>query len=194
MADTIARLSQTPWCATVINDPNWTPTRTATRVPKPSSEDSFFAETLGTERTIRLCLTLRPAEAETGGDGPEFKEVKTIMELGRGLNGHPDIAHGGFVATMLDEIFGMLITLNLEKRMRRSREKGLGSHEGMNIFTAYLNTNYKRPVPTPGIILCTAQFDRQDRNKTYVKGTIEDGMGTIYATGVAMFVEVKTKL
>ena len=133
MADAIAHLSQVPWCAALIQDPAWTPTRTDSRVPKPTSEDSFFAETLGTNRTIRYCLTLRPTQPEK--EGPEFREVKTIMDLGDGLNGHPRICHGGFVATMLDEICGVLITLNLEKKIAKLREAG-GPHSGMNCFTA----------------------------------------------------------
>lgn len=131
MGDTaIARLSGTPWCAALINDPAWTPTRTASRVPKPTSEDSFFAETLGTPRTIRSCLTLRPKEKAEGDMA--FREVRTIMELGDGLNGHPRICHGGFVATMLDEVLGVLITLNIEERMK----KRVDPHEGMSCFTA----------------------------------------------------------
>jgi acyl-coenzyme A thioesterase PaaI-like protein len=53
-----------------------------------------------------------------------------------------------------------------------------------------LNTNYKKPVPTPGIVLCTASWVKQDRNKIYVKGTIEDGNGKIYTTGEGMFIVV----
>jgi acyl-coenzyme A thioesterase PaaI-like protein len=57
-----------------------------------------------------------------------------------------------------------------------------------------LNTNYKKPVPTPGVVLCTAKFERQERNKTYVSATIEDGMGMVYTRGEGMFIEVKQKL
>ncbi|KAF2660463.1 hypothetical protein K491DRAFT_588907 [Lophiostoma macrostomum CBS 122681] len=202
MAASIAYLNSIPWCNALINDPSWTPTRTTSRVPKASSEDSFFAETLGTERTIRHCLTLRPS---VGRDADvQFEEVRTIMELGDGLNGHPKICHGGFVATMLDEVCGVLITQNLEGKMRRAREKwgksgddgegALGPHEGLNCFTAYLNTSYKKPVPTPGIVLCRAKFEKQERNKSYVSATIEDGMGTVFTRGEGMFVEVKQKL
>ncbi|KAF2244420.1 hypothetical protein BU26DRAFT_434962 [Trematosphaeria pertusa] len=190
----IAHLSQTPWCAALIDSPEWTPTRTASRVPKPTTEDSFFAETLGTSRTIRSCLTLRPVKEEEDGD-MVFKEVRTIMELGDGLNGYPRMAHGGFVATMLDEVMGVLLTLNIEAKNQRRLEVGrMGPDEGMNCFTAYLNTSYKKPVPTPGVVLCTAKFDRRERNKIYIRTTIEDGQGTVYTVGEGMFIEVKTKI
>lgn len=206
----IAHLSQTPWCAALIDSPEWTPTRTASRVPKPTTEDSFFAETLGTSRTIRSCLTLRPVKEEEDGD-MVFKEVRTIMELGDGLNGYPRMAHGGFVATMLDEVMGVLLTLNIEAKNQRRLEVGrMGPDEGMNCFTACmflemslgavangaqdLNTSYKKPVPTPGVVLCTAKFDRRERNKIYIRTTIEDGQGTVYTVGEGMFIEVKTKI
>jgi hypothetical protein len=76
---------------------------------------------------------LRPTE-EKEGDAA-FHEVRTIMELGSGLNGHPNIAHGGFVATMLDEVLGVLIQLNLERKVRRLREVE-GRHPGLSCFTA----------------------------------------------------------
>lgn len=77
-------------------------------------------------------MTLRPSVSED--EEPEYREVRTIMELGDGLNGHPRICHGGFVATMLDEIFGVLITLNLEKKIEKLRESGAGPHTGMSKF------------------------------------------------------------
>ncbi|KAF2191419.1 hypothetical protein K469DRAFT_720423 [Zopfia rhizophila CBS 207.26] len=191
MAESIERFNQVRWCADMIKDPAWTPTNTASRVPKPSSEDSFFAETLGTNRTIRYLLTLRPTKL--ADEDPEIREVRTFMDLGDGLNGYPDICHGGFVATILDEILGVLITLNMEKRIKNARMGGPHS-EPVPLYTAYLTTNYKKPVPTPGVILCTAKFVKQERNKTYVRGTIEDGQGTVYASGDGMFVEPRSKI
>ena len=135
MAAAISHLRQTPWCAELIDSAAWTPTRTTSRIAKPiTTEDSFFAETLGTERTIRHCLTLRPKEEDLNGDVP-FRKVITIMELGSGLNGHPNICHGGFVATMLDEVLGVLIQLNLEVSSRQLRAKERG-HPGLSCFTA----------------------------------------------------------
>jgi hypothetical protein len=99
-----------------------------------TTEDSFFAETLGTDRTIRHCLTLRPRREERDGEAA-FREVRTIMELGSGLNGHPNICHGGFVATMLDEVLGVLIQLNLEVKARKLKERDSG-HPGLSCFTA----------------------------------------------------------
>ena len=56
--------------------------------------------------------------------------VMTLLDLGNGMNGHPNVCHGGFVATMLDEILGVLVQLVLEKKLKSRL------HEGGNVFTA----------------------------------------------------------
>lgn len=56
-----------------------------------------------------------------------------------------------------------------------------------------LHVNYKKPVPGESTLLCTATWERQEGRKIYVKGTIEDGNGTIYTTGEGMFVEVQRR-
>jgi acyl-coenzyme A thioesterase THEM4 len=115
----ISRLRSIPWVASLINDPKWTCTKTGSRLPKASSEDSFFAETLATDRTIRSCLTLRTTE-EADDDLP-YKEIVTIVELGDGLNGYPKVCHGGMLATLLDEVCGVLIISNTAKIAEREQ-------------------------------------------------------------------------
>ncbi len=96
----VARFSEVPWAASLINDPQWIPRSTASRRPKATGEDTFFGETLRTDHTIPAVLTLRPVKEDQ--DDQPYKEIATIMELGNGLNGFPQIAHGGLVATLLD--------------------------------------------------------------------------------------------
>lgn len=54
-----------------------------------------------------------------------------------------------------------------------------------------LNISYKKPIPTPGPVLCRARLEKLDGKKLYVRGTIEDGAGTVYTVGDAMFIAVK---
>ncbi|KAJ4412304.1 hypothetical protein N0V91_000775 [Didymella pomorum] len=183
----IVRLSAIPWAAKLINDKRWTPTKSSNRSAKPTGEDSFFAETLGTDRTIRTMLTLRPSKEEEGDQA--YKELLVILELGDGLNGYPQVLHGGFAATLLDETCGGLIQLNVFEKVKK-----LGSQHAMNYLTAYLNTVYKKPVPVPGPLLCTAKIERQEGRKLFVRATVEDGEGTVYTTGECLFIEMRPKL
>lgn len=135
----VSRLSNVAWAAALIDDPEWTSTNTSSRQPKASGEDSFFAETLATDRTMRACLSLRPRQAKD--DHLAYWEVKTIVEIGDGLNGYPQIAHGGFVATLLDEVCGILIVLNVEEQVRRLKEQGqIDDLTTMNYFTACMSS------------------------------------------------------
>jgi thioesterase superfamily protein 4 len=112
------RLEAISWAASLINDPKWTRTYTPSRLPKASGEDSFFSETLATDRTMRSCLTLRPTEEDD--DDQAYKEVLSIVELGDALNGFPHTIHGGMAATLLDEVCGVLIVLNSERKAERA--------------------------------------------------------------------------
>ena len=146
-----------------------------------------------------------------------LSQIKTIMELGSGLNGHSNIAHGGFVSTILDETMGVVnVKLN-----------------GRHTFTAYLNVTFKKPTPTPGIVMCRAwiskvgmiyihiiKTDRKKKMKTISNNTsssfflllffffllssdgrkrftcasLEDGSGTVFATAEALFLSFKAAL
>ncbi|KAF1978533.1 hypothetical protein BU23DRAFT_549960 [Bimuria novae-zelandiae CBS 107.79] len=187
----IKRLSAIPWCRTLLESPEWTSIRFRSRVPKASAKDSYFAETLKTQRTIRSCTALRPiGESKRGKDGIYVDELRILFELGNGVNGWLKIAHGGFVVTMLDEAMGLLLSHNVEVRF----SKGIQTYDGIGIFTAYLNTTYKKPVPTPSTVLCTVKILRRERNKIYLRATIEDGEGTVFTTAEGMFVETGSKL
>jgi hypothetical protein len=129
----VSHLSSIPWVAALINDANWTPVDTASRSPKASGEDSFIAETLSTSRTIRALLTLRPRQEEDGDIA--YKEVRTIVDIGDGLNGYPQIIHGGCAATILDEMCGILIMLNMERKVQKITENGRRA-AALNYFTA----------------------------------------------------------
>jgi len=117
MATSISHFNKTPWCKALIADPKWEPVTTVTRIAKRSTEDAFFAETLASERTIRQILTLYPREGEV-------RECRTIMELGPSVNGHPGLAHGGFVATVLDEILGLLISMKFGREWEEANRRG----------------------------------------------------------------------
>ena len=174
-----------PWCAELIKDPSFEYSPTYSREPKDSGEDSFFAETLQTDRTIRRCLSIN--SRPNPNLNPPIHEVRTFLELGNGLNGYPNVCHGGFVATILDEVMGVLLTIN-QKWMRQRR--GAGEH--ITQMTASLNIKYRRPVKTPGTILAIAKITKTEPRKWWIRATIEDSGRRELAIGEALFVEAKS--
>jgi hypothetical protein len=42
----------------------------------------------------------------------QIEEIQTLLALESGINGYPHICHGGTVATNLDEVMGILLSVN----------------------------------------------------------------------------------
>lgn len=51
--------------------------------------------------------------------------------------------------------------------------------------------DYKKPVPTPSTVLCRSWVERKEGRKVWGKGTVEDGMGTVFALGEALFIGIE---
>jgi len=174
-----------PWCAEIMNNTNYTITPMLSRIPKGSSEDSFFAETLQSERTIRKCLTLN-THPDNHLD-PPIQQVFSFFELGTGLDGFPNISHGGFVATMLDESMVFLLAVNQEHANQEH-----GTDDEITYLTAYMNIRYIAPVRTPGIVLGSAKVTKGEGRKLYVRGIIEDKERRELAVAECLFIKAKS--
>ncbi|KAI5812015.1 thioesterase superfamily protein [Pyronema omphalodes] len=98
-------------------------------------------------------------------------ETLQLVSLGEQLTGHAGIAHGGVVVTLLDE--------------------ALGAAVGEPCFTAWLNTQFRRPVRTPGVVVVRARCMKREGRKFWAEAKMEDGEGMVLATAEALFVLVK---
>ncbi|KAF2266539.1 hypothetical protein CC78DRAFT_531645 [Lojkania enalia] len=173
-----------PWCSYLLNDPEYVITPTSSREPKENTEDALFGETLKTDQTISACLSLykRPKAL-----GELIEEVKTLFTVGSGVNGYPHVCHGGIVATMIDEVMGILLAVNKnrEEAARDSRRPA----ERMATVTAELTVKYLKPLKTPQTVCVTARFARVEGRKLWIKGTIIDESGTALACAQSIFVQ-----
>lgn len=200
-------LETIPWCATLLNDPNWTIIPTDSRVQKPNGEDEFFARTLATTETISACVTqIRRVERQSttppGSSAwqPTIVEARAMFALSTGVNGYPNIAHGGFVASLLDEIMGILISTNkndYEETVVRTgtdetAEPKPEKPHRLTTVTAELNVKYRRPVFTGGVVVARAWFDKIQGTRLTLQATIEDAEGRVLSEGAGLFVGLKT--
>lgn len=106
--------------------------------------------------------------------------------LGTALCGHPNVVHGGVLATLLDEGLGWLVIARLGK--------------GVNAVTARLEVNYRRPVIAlndewgralggGGLVFLEAEVaEVVDGRKAVVKGTMKDEEGKVLVEAEAVFV------
>ncbi|KAI8947781.1 thioesterase superfamily protein [Xylaria longipes] len=176
-----AHFAAIPWCARHLQGERIVAGPSPSRTLKSSGEDSLFADTLNSERGIVRMLRvyeepLSPTE--------RVDEVKAFLTLGSGLNGWPNVCHGGLVTTILDEVIGMLVPINRER----------GQMPTGTYMTAYLNTTFVKPVPTPATILTRTWFTKVEGRKYFTEGTIEDENGVILARADALYILLKSSL
>ncbi|TKA28860.1 hypothetical protein B0A50_03271 [Salinomyces thailandicus] len=195
-----AHFMRIPWAATLLSKPNTITRVPGSRTPKRSTEDSLFALTLKSSQTFDACICYykRP-----GPSDDRIQEVSTLITIGDGLNGHPAILHGGMVAAILDESMGILQSANHERGHLLRVGKGLAQGElpphGLGSFTAYLNVRYLKPVQTPGSLVCTARYTRQEGRKEWIEAVVkqfvahgeDESEEVVCAIGEALFVEPK---
>ncbi|KUJ06481.1 uncharacterized protein LY89DRAFT_769369 [Mollisia scopiformis] len=173
-----AQFKDTPWAISLFNDPILIPFTNDSRVPKSHTGDSFCAQTLNTPTTISAWQSFhRLPSSSSPSASNQSTETLTVMKLGSALNGHPDICHGGFVSLLLDEVIGSAV------EERRPRDKSM--------MTAFLKVDYKKPVKTPATVLCRAWCERGEGRKMWGRGSVEDGMGGVFAVGEALFLVVE---
>ena len=168
-----------PWCAKLLEGTDVVINPTPSRQRKESTEDELVAVTLKTEETIRSWRTFykRPTAGTSRVD-----RVYNLLSLGPGVNGYAHLVAGGVVGVILDECMSILGLIN----------KGIGL-EGV-LFTANLNINYLKPIPTPGVYLATATLLEVKGRKCYFEASIKNGEGTLLATAGSLWIDAAAKL
>jgi thioesterase superfamily protein 4 len=172
--ETKSHFKSVPWASKFFSDPTLQAFVNESRVAKATTNaDSFVSRTLSTEETIRAWQSFYRAP----GPSDKYGEVLNLISLGDGVNGHVDTSHGGFIGVLLDEALGVAA--------ENSRPPGKST------MTAYLKIDYKKPLRTPGIVLCRARLEKKEGRKIWVKGQIEDGEGNVLSTAEALFLVVE---
>jgi acyl-coenzyme A thioesterase PaaI-like protein len=177
------------WCLRLLSDPTLKPFGAISRQTKPGNADSFIGETLATSDTISAWQSLYRVPLQSSSrsradspsldqDRPVAGEIVNLLALGRGVNGHSNIAHGGLVGTILDDTLGSVVRLHL------SPDK--------SAFTAFLNISFRKPLATPSTVLCRAWLERTSgERKLFLRGAIEDGEGQVFAEAEGLWVVVE---
>ena len=197
----IDHFSKVPFLAPLLQDPAYVAIPTFSRVLKPTGEDAFFSCTINTPDTIpeALCVRLRelPDVPMSGPEDrtaytsnpyasavPERPDVMLLMSLGRpGLDGHPATLHGGIATAILDEAIGLCVMLH-QTHVSDPRSA---------MFTARLETAYRRPVPTPGEVAVRTWLVRREGRKWWARGQIVDKDGVVMTEAEGLWIEARTR-
>ncbi|MCW3039857.1 MAG: Thioesterase family protein [Solirubrobacterales bacterium] len=99
--------------------------------------------------------------------------VHTEMHLDRRHEGAPGFAHGGAIATALDDTIGTLLMV-----LRRPA------------VTARLEVDYRRPAFVDADYTVESWIERIDGRKLHLAGIVRDATGETVAEAAALFLEV----
>ena len=97
-------------------------------------------------------------------------EVEAEVVLGPAHEGPPGRAHGGMVASLFDEVFGLAMWM-----------------DAVPGYTARLEVSYRQPTPLGRPIRLRCRVDRRDGRKIHVTGTAHDGE-TLVADAAGLFI------
>ncbi|KAJ9655528.1 hypothetical protein H2198_005619 [Neophaeococcomyces mojaviensis] len=153
---------------------------------------TLMAGTWNTPETITHLLSFyRPAlslDGVTATAEGRRAEVRRFYTFGTGLNAHPDLLHGGVIATILDSTMANAGGLCL---------RDISGDENVSLVTAQLNVKYEKPVRTPGSVRVRAWVVMigEGGKKMWVEGVVESGeRGEVrHAKADGLWLRVKAK-
>jgi acyl-coenzyme A thioesterase THEM4 len=174
--DVLEVLQSIPWCSRILADPTSRPYVQQNRIPKSSSEDALIAKTLATNETVRIMQPFFRAPSPAFPSG----EHLFIVSLASGVSGFEDSLHGGMIMLLMDETLGHAAIYSSEQDKKS--------------YTASVTVDFKRPVPTPSIVLFRSWADKRDGRKMWAHGTLENGEGIVYAIGKTLWIEAREGL
>ncbi|MCJ1446919.1 MAG: hypothetical protein MMC23_007427 [Stictis urceolatum] len=166
-----AHISTHPLTASLRSDPNIQETRYLILLSPEHLPTHLTHTSLSTPST----LPVPPVVFTSASAG----KIWAFYRLGAAVAGHKGVVHGGFTATLLDEVMGMA---------------SLGLTETRSVVTAELKVTYKAPVRTESCILVRAQPERVEGRKAWMKGWVEDlGSGRVCVEATSLFIVPKDK-
>lgn len=113
LSDPIGHFKSIPWCSELLSDKAIIHVAIPDRRQKLDGEYTFVKETLNSATTVRACVTYFrlpkrvKGQVQPGEDKKNpFVEISTLLDLGGGINSYAKTCHGGFIATVFDEVMG----------------------------------------------------------------------------------------
>jgi uncharacterized protein (TIGR00369 family) len=101
------------------------------------------------------------------------QQVVSTVRLARRFEGPPGHAHGGIIATLLDEAMS-----------KANRQHGIVA------MTRQMEIDYLRPVPLQTPLTLTARRTAQQGRQHHCEAEIANASGTILARGKALFIAI----
>ncbi|KAJ9606441.1 hypothetical protein H2200_009402 [Cladophialophora chaetospira] len=175
--ETLDHFRKISWVLAHLSDPAFRPVHLSRTLTHSGTGHTLMASTWNTPKTIQHILSIYRAHDEASG---QTGQIRRFYTFGDGLNAHPNLLHGGVIASILDSTMGNAI--------------GQARADYGATFTVKLTVEYKKPVTTPGTVMARAWIVKIEGRKVWVEGVVEDGKGNVYARAEGLWLRAKAKL
>ncbi|KAH6693941.1 HotDog domain-containing protein [Plectosphaerella plurivora] len=185
-----------PWCAALLTPPDvvhFTPTSRleGDHAARSMTQDQLFRKSLNNSDTIPRCVgfyrdTTDQIVAEAAAsDKPArllVESISLLFELRPGVNGFNGTAHGGLIASLIDEAMGsMFLVNNVVQAVNGMRggsvPQGIVDLSNLRVFTAGMDVRFQKPVKTPGVVVVTSNFVKTEGRKIFFDVRLTDEKG-----------------
>jgi acyl-coenzyme A thioesterase PaaI-like protein len=146
-----------------------------------------YVERYTAYRRVHVASTKDIEDIVTGPSSTVNQEVCVAdIRIGKDLNGHEGIVHGGIISLMIDDTFGWGY-----QAMGLAQGKSYGDNDFPMVVTANLSVNYRAPLPAESNVVIRVRHESTDGRKIYMSARLESNDGSIlYSEATALFITV----
>lgn len=120
----------------------------------------------------RFVFGAKPGGFEAAFYADEQGNATGTVIIDESKEGPPGHAHGGSLATLIDEAMG-----------------AAAWNQGYRVLAANLNFNFRRPVPLNTGVYVSGRVERKEGRKIFTSGALTLPDGTVAVEGTGIFVE-----
>ncbi|KAI1384258.1 HotDog domain-containing protein [Hypoxylon trugodes] len=199
MSTLVDYFSSTPWCARLLQGPAIVPFLPVSRedpsqeLPEgcPRSQDQFFKRVLYNDEAVPHILGFyQDPFLDPAGGHPDLpfviRSISLLCDLRPGLSGFNGTVHGGFIGAAMDQAMGTLIyhnyVVNKDAKIKGLLPSSAADFTRVVHATASMDVRYRRPLPSPQIVIVTATLDRVEGRKTHLRVFVRGKEGEEYAS------------
>ncbi|KAL4779084.1 HotDog domain-containing protein [Aspergillus varians] len=192
LASTINFFRSIEWSRKILENNNYEAIPFFSRhLHEQTGENRFFARTVNTPTTIPHVLALRarrlitPPSATPSLAKNETPEALCLISLGKDLEAHPSIVHGGFQCVIFDEVMRLVVLLHQDN----IAEPGPRDVH----FTVSMTTSYHAPVNAPSNVLVRSWLVKREGRKWFAGADLVDCDGRVLTRAESVWVTRRSK-
>lgn len=171
---------QFPWCVKIYENSALLPVITVNQHSWSDVPSTFMWLCLGAPDALLAAQSFWKV-GDTLPESPPDKrtELWTLYSFGRAVESFLHVAHGGFLASLLDQQTGSIVI----------------THPiSTNPRTVSSTIKYHRALRTPGAVLCRSWISKVEGRKVWAKAVLEDGNGALVAEMEALWNSLRASL